>query len=172
MVSTGPAEAADLPSPEELESAFAKIYELAQQVPFKIRTTEAQHHHATFCNSGRSRRKSSHIPDPGYCRSMKTRDSCSSRTQARCSPAVFFPCLRATCAMTVSGTSTATPNCSSNCAIPPICTASAAIASFVKFAAGQERALMRSAGISLLKIRAVPISPGPGERKKLDLQSI
>jgi MoaA/NifB/PqqE/SkfB family radical SAM enzyme len=44
MVPTGRAGAADLPSPEEFESAFARIYELAQNVPFKVKTTEAQHY--------------------------------------------------------------------------------------------------------------------------------
>lgn len=44
MVPTGPAEAADLPSPAEFESAFARIYELAQAVPFKIKTSEAPHY--------------------------------------------------------------------------------------------------------------------------------
>jgi radical SAM protein len=44
MVPTGRAEAADLPSAEEFESAFAKIYRLAQNVPFKVKTTEAQHY--------------------------------------------------------------------------------------------------------------------------------
>lgn len=44
MVPAGRAEAADLPSPEEFESAFARIYELAQAVPFKIKTSEAPHY--------------------------------------------------------------------------------------------------------------------------------
>jgi AdoMet-dependent heme synthase len=44
MVPTGRAQAADLPSPEEFESAFARIYRLAQNVPFKVKTTEAQHY--------------------------------------------------------------------------------------------------------------------------------
>ena len=44
MVPTGRAEAADLPSPEEFESAFARIYELAKHAPFKVKTTEAQHY--------------------------------------------------------------------------------------------------------------------------------
>ena len=44
MVPTGRAEVADLPSPEEFESAFARIYRLAQDAPFKVKTTEAQHY--------------------------------------------------------------------------------------------------------------------------------
>ena len=44
MVPAGRAEAADLPSPEEFESAFARIYELARAVPFKIKTSEAPHY--------------------------------------------------------------------------------------------------------------------------------
>lgn len=41
MVPTGRAEATDLPSAREFESAFARIYKLAKDVPFKVKTTEA-----------------------------------------------------------------------------------------------------------------------------------
>lgn len=34
----------DGPSPEEFEEIFARLYALAQQVPFKIKTVEAQHY--------------------------------------------------------------------------------------------------------------------------------
>jgi radical SAM protein with 4Fe4S-binding SPASM domain len=44
MVPTAQAETADLPSPEEFESAFARIYELSQALPFKIKTSEAPHY--------------------------------------------------------------------------------------------------------------------------------
>jgi radical SAM protein with 4Fe4S-binding SPASM domain len=44
MVPTGRAEATDLPSAEEFESAFVEIYRLAQDAPFKVKTTEAQHY--------------------------------------------------------------------------------------------------------------------------------
>jgi radical SAM protein len=44
MVPTGRAGVADLPSAEEFESTFARIYSLAQKVPFKVKTTEAQHY--------------------------------------------------------------------------------------------------------------------------------
>lgn len=44
MVPTGRAEAADLPSAQEFERAFARIYKLAKNVPFKVKTTEAQHY--------------------------------------------------------------------------------------------------------------------------------
>ena len=44
MVPAGQAETADLPSPEEFESAFARIYELSQALPFKIKTSEAPHY--------------------------------------------------------------------------------------------------------------------------------
>jgi len=67
--------------------------------------------------------------------------------------------------MTVFRRSTATPNSSGTCVIQRICTASAAIVSFVKSAAAQGRARMRLTGIFLPKIRAVPISPGPEGRK-------
>ncbi len=44
MVPTGRAEATDLPSAAEFERAFAEIYRLAKNVPFKVKTTEAQHY--------------------------------------------------------------------------------------------------------------------------------
>jgi radical SAM protein len=44
MVPTGRAQTADLPSAQQIESAFATIYALAQNVPFKVKTTEAQHY--------------------------------------------------------------------------------------------------------------------------------
>ncbi|HEY6182169.1 MAG TPA: TIGR04053 family radical SAM/SPASM domain-containing protein [Terriglobales bacterium] len=44
MVPTGRAQTADLPSAQEIENAFARIYSLAQGVPFKVKTTEAQHY--------------------------------------------------------------------------------------------------------------------------------
>ena len=44
IVPTGRADEEDLPTPEQFEEAFARIYELAQEVPFKIKTTEAQHY--------------------------------------------------------------------------------------------------------------------------------
>ena len=44
MVPTGRAGTADLPSAEEFESAFAQIHRLAAQMPFKVKTTEAQHY--------------------------------------------------------------------------------------------------------------------------------
>ena len=44
MVPTGRAEAADMPSAEEVESVFPRIYQMAQKVPFKVKTTEAQHY--------------------------------------------------------------------------------------------------------------------------------
>jgi radical SAM protein with 4Fe4S-binding SPASM domain len=48
MVPAGHAEATDLPSAEEFENAFANIYRFAQEVPFKIKTTEAQHYRRYF----------------------------------------------------------------------------------------------------------------------------
>ncbi len=44
MVPTGRGQAADMLSPEEVESVFARIYRIAQEVPFKVKTTEAQHY--------------------------------------------------------------------------------------------------------------------------------
>ena len=43
-VPAGHAEIVDQLSPEEFESAFARIYRLAQEVPFKVKTAEAQHY--------------------------------------------------------------------------------------------------------------------------------
>lgn len=44
VVPTGRADEEDLPTAEQFEEAFARIYEFAQEVPFKIKTTEAQHY--------------------------------------------------------------------------------------------------------------------------------
>ena len=44
MVPTGRAGTEDLPSAEEFEYAFAQIHRLAEQLPFKVKTTEAQHY--------------------------------------------------------------------------------------------------------------------------------
>lgn len=41
---TFPVETDDPPSASEFEAIFARLYTLAQQVPFKIKTTEAQHY--------------------------------------------------------------------------------------------------------------------------------
>lgn len=44
IVPTGRAQQEDLLPPEEVENVFARIYRMAQEVPFKIKTTEAQHY--------------------------------------------------------------------------------------------------------------------------------
>lgn len=44
LVPTGRGQLADLPTAQECEQAFAHLYRLARQVPFKIKTTEAQHY--------------------------------------------------------------------------------------------------------------------------------
>lgn len=64
MVPTGRAEAADLPSAEEFESAFAKIHELSQRTPFKVKTTEAQHYRR-YLLQHRPQTKPEEKPDAG-----------------------------------------------------------------------------------------------------------
>jgi AdoMet-dependent heme synthase len=64
VVPTGRAEATDLPSPEEFESAFARIYQLAQNVPFKVKTTEAQHYRRYLLQQ-RRRKNPGESPDQG-----------------------------------------------------------------------------------------------------------
>jgi radical SAM protein len=44
LVPTGRGQTADLPTAQEFEDAFAKLNRLAEQVPFRIKTTEAQHY--------------------------------------------------------------------------------------------------------------------------------
>jgi radical SAM protein with 4Fe4S-binding SPASM domain len=39
-----PAQMEEMPSPGQFEEAFARLYKLAQSVPFKVRTTEAPHY--------------------------------------------------------------------------------------------------------------------------------
>jgi AdoMet-dependent heme synthase len=44
MVPTGRAGLADLPEPEEFEDAFARLFKMSRNVPFKVKTTEAPHY--------------------------------------------------------------------------------------------------------------------------------
>lgn len=44
MVPTGRAGLADLPEPEQFEGAFARLFEMSRNVPFKVKTTEAPHY--------------------------------------------------------------------------------------------------------------------------------
>ena len=44
LVPTGRGQTTDLPTAQEFEDAFAKLNRLAEQVPFRIKTTEAQHY--------------------------------------------------------------------------------------------------------------------------------
>ncbi len=44
LVPTGRAQVDDLLSAEEVEQAFARLYQLSQELPFKVKTTEAQHY--------------------------------------------------------------------------------------------------------------------------------
>jgi radical SAM protein len=44
MVPIGRAELADLPEPEQFEDAFARLFEMSRNVPFKVKTTEAPHY--------------------------------------------------------------------------------------------------------------------------------
>lgn len=44
LVPAAPEQAADLPTAQQFEDAFAKLHHLATQVPFRIKTTEAQHY--------------------------------------------------------------------------------------------------------------------------------
>ena len=44
LVPVGRGQAADLLSPEEHEQVFARMFELSQKVPFRIKTTEAPHY--------------------------------------------------------------------------------------------------------------------------------
>jgi AdoMet-dependent heme synthase len=44
LVPTGRAQMNDLLSAEEVEDSFARLYQLAKEMPFKIKTTEAQHY--------------------------------------------------------------------------------------------------------------------------------
>jgi AdoMet-dependent heme synthase len=44
LVPTGHRQTADLPTAQQFEDAFAKLSRLAEEVPFRIKTTEAQHY--------------------------------------------------------------------------------------------------------------------------------
>jgi len=44
LVPTGRGQMEELPTAEEFEETFAKLYKFSQEMPFKIKTTEAQHY--------------------------------------------------------------------------------------------------------------------------------
>jgi radical SAM protein with 4Fe4S-binding SPASM domain len=44
LVPTGRGQTEGLPTAEEFEETFAKLYKFAQEMPYKIKTTEAQHY--------------------------------------------------------------------------------------------------------------------------------
>src|SRR5450432_40089 len=62
MVPTYPGQEADLLSPLECEQVFARIYQLSQDVQFKIKTTEAQHYRR-YVLQQRARTRSSRAGD-------------------------------------------------------------------------------------------------------------
>ena len=64
VVPGGRKEAADVPSPEEFENAFARIYRLAQDVPFKVKTSEAQHYRRYLLQQ-RRHKNPAEAPDQG-----------------------------------------------------------------------------------------------------------
>jgi AdoMet-dependent heme synthase len=62
LVPTGRGQTEGLPTAEEFEQTFAKLYKFAQEMPYKIKTTEAQHYRR-FILQQRSLRKKTPIAD-------------------------------------------------------------------------------------------------------------
>lgn len=62
LVPTGRGQTEGLPTAEEFEEAFAKLYKFAQEMPYKIKTTEAQHYRR-FILQQRSRKKNAPLGD-------------------------------------------------------------------------------------------------------------
>lgn len=62
LVPTGRGQTEGLPTAEEFEEAFAKLYRFSQEMPFKIKTTEAQHYRR-FVVQQRSKKKNTPVAD-------------------------------------------------------------------------------------------------------------
>jgi AdoMet-dependent heme synthase len=60
LVPTGRGQTEGLPTAEEFEQTFAKLYKFAQEMPYKIKTTEAQHYRR-FILQQRSKRKNTPV---------------------------------------------------------------------------------------------------------------
>jgi AdoMet-dependent heme synthase len=62
LVPTGRGQTEGLPTAEEFEQTFAKLYQFAQEMPYKIKTTEAQHYRR-FILQQRGKRKNMPVAD-------------------------------------------------------------------------------------------------------------
>ena len=62
LVPTGRGQTEGLPTAAEFEETFAKLYRFAQEMPYKIKTTEAQHYRR-FIMQQRSQRKNMPVAD-------------------------------------------------------------------------------------------------------------
>ncbi len=62
LVPTGRGQTNDLPTAEEFEATFAKLYKFSQEMPFRVKTTEAQHYRR-FVLQQRSAKNSSAIQE-------------------------------------------------------------------------------------------------------------
>jgi AdoMet-dependent heme synthase len=64
LVPTGRGQLQDLISAEEFEEVFAKLAEVSRNVPFDIKTTEAQHYRRYLAQKRAAQRRSNLIPSP------------------------------------------------------------------------------------------------------------
>lgn len=62
LVPTGRGQTEGLPTAEEFEATFAKLYRYAQEMPYKIKTTEAQHYRR-FILQQRSKKRNTPVDD-------------------------------------------------------------------------------------------------------------
>ena len=109
LVPTGRAQMADLLSADEVEQTFATLYRFSKELPFKVKTTEAQHYRRYIIQQRlKSKGKSPSLretmvgkrPFRGFCPSMTARDLYSSHIRVKFVPAAFCRSLRAMCAWT------------------------------------------------------------------------
>ena len=129
---------------EEFENAFAQIHRLAKQLPFKVKTTEAQHYrrYTLQHRPGKTRKNLLPMECRESYRSMKVRDSCSSHTRGGPTRAGFFPSLPAMFVKTACRIFIATPSYSGDCVTRIICRANAESVNSAKSVEVPERAPM------------------------------
>ena len=110
LVPTGRAQMADLLSADEVEQAFATLYRFSKELPFKVKTTEAQHYRRYIIQQRLKSKGQSPVHRSetmagkklfrGFCPSMTAKDSYLFLIRAKFVPAAFCRFLRATCGWT------------------------------------------------------------------------
>ena len=169
LVPTGRAQMDDLLSADEVENAFAILYRFSKELPFKVKTTEAQHYRRYIIqqrikNKGRGTVEISgqagKRPFRGSCPSMTVKGSFLCRTPEMSAPAGSCPFQPATSAYGAWEIFTANLRSWSLCVTPPTCRASAASVSSRKSAVDHVPVPTRLRETCSRKIPAATTYPG------------